>query len=674
MELIITEIEKKQTICLNMIVKNESKIITRLFDSVLSLIDCYCICDTGSTDNTVELIKTYFNERNIPGRIVYEPFKNFCHNRTIAIKSCVGMSDYILLLDADMILVNNNNFDKSKLNLDYYFILQGSDAFYYKNVRIVKNNGLFSYTGVTHEHLVTPANSISANIEKNELFINDIGDGGAKGDKFERDIKLLTQGIIDEPNNCRYYFYLANSYKDNGKYNEAIEFYKKRITLGGWDQELWQSNYKIGQSFQALGNMAEAIFYWLEAYQIIPERIENIYQIIKYYRVIGKQKLALEFYNIAKKVIDRKLNKDDYLFLENDIYTYKCAYEYFIVAYYSQIKNINDELITIFNKCSDESLFRNVLSNMKFYTFVLKQEKTHDFSFYLNHTLNNIDYHFNSSSSCIIPNKEKDGYLFNVRLVNYKVNETGGYGGCEKHIISMYKYFELDKEFNILYEKLINENYVDRLYIGIEDVRIFNANLNSLDNKNNIKFIGTGYHENNKLGMVHGVYDIKNKNKLQGTEIFPLFNTTSDCEKNWVYFNYNGELRIVYNWFPLKICKINEDINTIIELIEEKSMPNLFKYARGSTCGAEYNNELWFVIHIVSYETPRHYYHVIVVFDKNMNLLRYSAPFKFEDICIEYCLGLIVEDSRVIMSYSTMDRTTKIATYNKSYIDSILVY
>ena len=41
--------QKQPTLCLNMIVKNESKIIRRLFDSVLPIIDCYCICDTGST-------------------------------------------------------------------------------------------------------------------------------------------------------------------------------------------------------------------------------------------------------------------------------------------------------------------------------------------------------------------------------------------------------------------------------------------------------------------------------------------------------------------------------------------------------------------------------------------------------------------------------------------------
>ena len=50
--------KNRKTICLNMIVKNEGKIILRLLESVVSIVDCYCISDTGSTDNTIELIKS----------------------------------------------------------------------------------------------------------------------------------------------------------------------------------------------------------------------------------------------------------------------------------------------------------------------------------------------------------------------------------------------------------------------------------------------------------------------------------------------------------------------------------------------------------------------------------------------------------------------------------------
>ena len=120
------------TLCLNMIVKNESKIIQRLLESVLSIIDCYCICDTGSTDNTEELIRDFFNKHSIPGKIVKEPFKNFEYSRNVALQACIGMSDYILLMDADMVL-QVKDFDKNLLkSYDCFYILQGNEHFYYQ--------------------------------------------------------------------------------------------------------------------------------------------------------------------------------------------------------------------------------------------------------------------------------------------------------------------------------------------------------------------------------------------------------------------------------------------------------------------------------------------------------------------------------------------------------------
>ena len=71
---------------------------------------------------------------------------------------------------------------------------------------------------------------------------------------------------------------------------------------------------------------------------------------------------------------------------------------------------------------------------------------------------------------------------------------------------------------------------------------------------------------------------------------------------------------------------------------------------------------------------PRHYYHIFAVFDENMNFLRHSAPFKFEGEGIEYTLGLVVEDERVITTYSTWDRSSKIAVYDKAYVDSLIKY
>ena len=205
-------------------------------------------------------------------------------------------------------------------------------------------------------------------------------------------------------------------------------------------------------------------------------------------------------------------------------------------------------------------------------------------------------------------------------------------------------------------------------------------------------FIGTGLHQNNFLGIVSGKYNIDsnvfNGNKLIPTENYQNFNQTQ-CEKNWVYVDYNNSTHIIYKWHPLQICKLNQDTKHL-EPVINIDMPKIFSHARGSTCGFKYTkkitnnngniaityeeNEIWFIVHVVSYESPRHYYHMIAVFDEKMQLLRYSAPFKFEGECIEYCLSVVVEDERVLMNYSTWDRTTKIGVYDKEYIEGLLKY
>ena len=685
MDLVINDNIKSPTLCLNMIVKNESKIITRLFNSVLPIIDCYCICDTGSTDNTVELITEYFKNKGIPGKVVVEPFQNFCYNRTFALKSCIGMSDYILLLDADMIL-EIKNFKKQILSIaDNFRVLQGNDDFYYQNMRIVKNNGLYKYTGVTHEYIDVPSNSLTVDISKDILFIRDIGDGGAKSDKYERDIRLLTEGIKEDPNNVRYHFYLANTYHDCGKYEEAIKYYKKRIEFGGWKEEVWQSYFKIGSCFKNMGKMGDAISTWLDGFDYYPERLEGLYELITHYRVISKHKLCGFFYELAKSILIKNDNRDHYLFLQNDVYTYKLYYEYTIFSSYLGVKNINDEVVAVLNNCKNNNITRNLLCNMKFYKDCLTPIQKINLDNSINILLNGEPTKFTSSSSCIIkhPDKNKEAYLMNVRYVNYHITPQGGYLNCDKYIATSNKAIEFDKQFNIVFEKQFDLGFQDRRYVGVEDIRIF------YDNKiSKIIFTGTGFHRDSLIGTVKGNYNIEN-NTLEYKETKQTFKT-SDCEKNWVFVEYKDQTHVIYNWYPLNICKINEENNELVE-VEKREMPYIFSHVRGSSCGYKYTylkplenagnisiktdeTEIWFVIHIVSYETPRHYYHMLAVFDENMKLLRYSAPFKFEGEPIEYSLGIVVEDDRVLITYSNWDRTTRIGVYDKKYIDSIVKY
>ena len=385
-------------------------------------------------------------------------------------------------------------------------------------MRIVRNNGEFTYCGVTHEHVSTPPDNHNVNIGKKTLFINDVGDGGAKDDKFERDIRLLLQGIKDEPDNVRYHFYLANSYKDSGKFEEAIEYYHKRIKMGDWEQEVWYSYYNIANIYEAKNDMGNAILYWLKAYNHTPLRLENIHKIVQYYRMTGECQNAKLFYDIANTAVKKGINKDEYLFLANDVYTYKFDYEFSIIACYLGITNINDSAVKIFNNSTDDAIITNTLSNLKFYKDILPYKTLIDWTYIEHRDVGTLDKEFFSSSSSIIPNQDNTGYLMNIRLVNYWINAEGGYLNCDDYIITNNKYVEMDKNFNITKEKTFEVLFEEKRNMGIEDIRIFP----DIEDPNKLVYMGTSQHKDGTIGMLYGDYDPELEH-ISSQEIKPRF-------------------------------------------------------------------------------------------------------------------------------------------------------
>ena len=96
-------ITSKKTICLNMIVKNEAHIIKETFDNILTYIalSYWVISDTGSTDGTQQVIKDYFNSKNIDGELFEDEWRDFGYNRTLALKHANKKTDYLFIFDAD---------------------------------------------------------------------------------------------------------------------------------------------------------------------------------------------------------------------------------------------------------------------------------------------------------------------------------------------------------------------------------------------------------------------------------------------------------------------------------------------------------------------------------------------------------------------------------------------
>src|ERR1017187_4525601 len=85
------------SLCLSMIVKNEAHVIERCLRSVKPFIDTYSISDTGSTDNTMAIIREEL--AGIPGVLTTDPWQDFGTNRNLSLTRCKG--DHILFIDAD---------------------------------------------------------------------------------------------------------------------------------------------------------------------------------------------------------------------------------------------------------------------------------------------------------------------------------------------------------------------------------------------------------------------------------------------------------------------------------------------------------------------------------------------------------------------------------------------
>ena len=655
----VKTVNTQKRLCLNMIVKNEAKIIERLIESVISIIDTYCICDTGSTDSTVKTIEHYMKAKGKPGIVFSEPFQNFGYNRTVALERAKEYGEYALLLDADMKLVITPMFSKDALTENGYSIVQKNGDIEYFNLRIVKTGIGVKCVSPTHEYYDFPNGG--GHHKLHTLWIEDIGDGGAKADKFTRDIRLLEDGLLKEPKNERYHFYLANSYKNTRNFVKAIEYYKKRVELGGWVEEVFYACFEAGSCYRELGDMPNAIHWWMEGYNRHPVRTESIYEITKYYREQGKNHLSQIFCDIGLKT---PYPTDDVLFIKKDIYDFMFLYEHSILSYYTKVPIDHYAYILLLEKDFHKD---NVLSNYKFYVKKLVDigAKVYDFSGKAEKQIMGRMDSFISSSPCIIQHSE--GYLMNVRYVNYIIRPDGGYDfkHADGKITTLQLTYWLTKEFKVVKTHWIDAVQNEELrYQGIEDVKIFS-------HCGKLHVLGTVEDPSNgNVTVGKGKYEL-DKHCLKS---LPFQSPTGErCEKNWCYFhNADGELRIVYKWSPLTLCVPSE--NTIQE-VSKKNTPPIFKDLRGSSNGFLYKDEIWFLTHLVQYCTPRHYYHMIVVLDaKTEEFKRHSILFKFNGDCIEYGLGLIVEPERVIVSYSRMDRTSAVLTMDKHSVETELFH
>jgi GR25 family glycosyltransferase involved in LPS biosynthesis/glycosyltransferase involved in cell wall biosynthesis len=654
----MTTVTTPQTLCLIMIVKDESHIIAQTLTHLLAVFPQICywvIDDTGSTDGTQDLIRSFFAERGISGELYETPWRDFGWNRTQAFEHAFNKTDYVLVWDADDSVVGTVQLP-SQLTADAYLCTFGeSDGFRYKRLQIFNNRRHWRYVGVLHEYpSLTDEEAAQRPAAETDLpgdyyFIS--GRTGARNKdplKYAKDAAVFEQALVEEPQNVRYMFYCANSYMNAGDPDNAIRWFKKRVAAGGWAEEQYVSAYEAGCQYKKKGDMANAVHCWLEAGQYAPGRGEALFELVKYYREMANWPAATLFYERLAVLTAPK----DALFSKNAVYGYLRDYEYSIIAFYTKAPIDHRWYL---NLLSSGYNTQSALSNYKFYIRKLRDlpgVTDVDFTGVVEKTVAGRTDTFRSSSPCLIPwNRDgHDGYLLNIRHVNYRISSQGAYEfrHADGKITTLNRLLWLSRDL-----RPVREHWFDKVanphlrYQGVEDVRLFCQSTTEPP-----RFVGVIEHPTKGLISVgHGIYDLSASCLIPSVYESP---TGNSCEKNWIFADAD---RLIYNWSPLTISSLADGRI----LSRDSAVPPFFSLLRGSTCGTHVEDELWFVCHFVEYSTPRHYNHIVVALDRvTLKYRRHSAAFKFHGDPIEYCLGLVVESDRVLFSYSRWDRSSAI--------------
>ncbi len=322
-------IKKRPTICLNMIVKDEEHIVTRCLESIKDVIDYWVISDTGSSDNTIKIIQDFFSKHNIPGELHEHEWKNFSHNRNLALDLARNKSDYIFMMDADDELIHDEDLRFRNLMEGSYFINCKLKGITYARRHLIRSNMPWKWIGVIHEYLECEVPYSTPVYPQGHIIASTEGARGQNPDRFKVDIEILKAGLIDEPDNTRYQFYLAQSYRDDGDIEQALNEYQKRVDMGGWQEEAYYALYEIGKCQIKLDiKRSIALESLLKAYYFRPSRLEALYDAVSLCRSAGQYHLG---YQLGKEAVNTPMTSD-VLFVSTSIYEWEFKDEVSVCA------------------------------------------------------------------------------------------------------------------------------------------------------------------------------------------------------------------------------------------------------------------------------------------------------------------------------------------------------
>ena len=330
-----------------MMVKNEKKRIHITLNSIRNFADSLIIFDTGSTDQTVQILKDFSKESGIPLSLMQGDFINFSESRNISLDFADSFEyvDYLLLLDCNDELRGGEHLrlfaEKHKNSKSTGFLTaqewwSGQYDRYY-NIRLVKARQGWRYRGSVHEWMKDTKSAPNKEPpviripEKTVIYQDRTQDDDKSSKRFVRDKVLLLKDHKDDPTETRIIFYLAQTYYCLGQLEDAFYYYKLRTTLEGFQEEKFHALLKCGDISEKLKHpWHHSMTFYMKAFEH-SQRVEPIIKIAEHYRKQNNWILSFTFANLACSL---NYPENCILFVDKHSYTYTRWHILGIVAYY----------------------------------------------------------------------------------------------------------------------------------------------------------------------------------------------------------------------------------------------------------------------------------------------------------------------------------------------------
>lgn len=290
--------------------KDEAKVLPEFLESIYPLLDYYTVVDTGSSDNSIQIIQDFFKAKGIEGQILHHPFVNFEDARNYSLNKSKHSTDFSVIIDPDEKLVFSDDFNLSDLkdqlsDADKGTIQVKSREITYGRMAFYRNSKPFRWQGVVHEVLLCDENVIDKNIKGISIISTSSQslDQQQIKNKYLYHAQLLHNAIKQKGLEPRNVFYLAQSYKDAGKLKEAIEWYEIRAGIqNGFYEELYYSRLMIaGLKWELQYPLMEVADEYMRCGEFDELRCEHLYFLKQMYEANGRPAAALKIAELLRQ-------------------------------------------------------------------------------------------------------------------------------------------------------------------------------------------------------------------------------------------------------------------------------------------------------------------------------------------------------------------------------------